>query len=62
VSWLEASHIPTTLAGHVGWLPMIIIARLGADPANRSTTDPAPAHRPPADVPPVAPAVRTPTC
>jgi O-antigen ligase len=29
VSWLEASHLPTTLAGHATWLPLIVIARLG---------------------------------
>jgi hypothetical protein len=46
VSWLEASHLPTTLAGYVGWLPLIIIARLGADRADRPSTDPAPADRP----------------
>ncbi|MDG4829852.1 O-antigen ligase family protein [Solwaraspora sp. WMMD1047] len=60
VSWLEASHLPTTLAGYVGWLPLIIIARLGADLADRPTAEPARTTQPPADVPPVAPAVRTP--
>ncbi len=29
VSWLEASHVTTTLAGHLTWLPLFLIARLG---------------------------------
>jgi O-antigen ligase len=29
VSWLEASHLATTLAGHLTWLPLFLIARLG---------------------------------
>ncbi|MBE1491289.1 O-antigen ligase family protein [Plantactinospora soyae] len=29
VSWLEASHVPTTLAGHATWLPLMVIALLG---------------------------------
>ncbi|MFI6820439.1 O-antigen ligase family protein [Micromonospora sp. NPDC050187] len=27
VSWLEASHVPTTLAGHLSWLPLCLILR-----------------------------------
>lgn len=29
VSWLEASHLSTTLAGYLAWLPLILIARIG---------------------------------
>ncbi|SCG68642.1 O-antigen ligase family protein [Micromonospora coxensis] len=29
VSWLEASHIPTTLSGYVTWLPLLTIALAG---------------------------------
>nr|MDT0656914.1 O-antigen ligase family protein [Micromonospora sp. DSM 115978] len=35
VSWLEASHLPTTLAGYAAWLPLILAARLGTDLPDR---------------------------
>jgi len=31
LSWLEASHLATTLAGYAAWLPLMLIARLGLD-------------------------------
>ncbi|HEU4424697.1 MAG TPA: O-antigen ligase family protein, partial [Pilimelia sp.] len=37
VSWLEASHVSTTLAGYLTWLPLVLIVRLGpAPPAARA--------------------------
>ncbi|MBF9131800.1 O-antigen ligase family protein [Plantactinospora sp. S1510] len=44
VSWLEASHVPTTLAGHATWLPLMVIARLGL-PAGGAPPAPAGADR-----------------
>ncbi|MFC6015990.1 O-antigen ligase family protein [Plantactinospora solaniradicis] len=44
VSWLEASHVPTTLAGHATWLPLIVIARLGL-PAGGTPPAPVEADR-----------------
>ena len=35
VSWLEASHVATTLAGHLMWLPLFLIARLGLNLPHR---------------------------
>ncbi|GAA0811161.1 O-antigen ligase family protein [Spirilliplanes yamanashiensis] len=39
-SWLEASHLATTLAGYLAWLPLFVLARLAydtaADPAARA--------------------------
>jgi O-antigen/teichoic acid export membrane protein/O-antigen ligase len=29
LSWLEASHVSTTLAGYATWLPLVLIARFG---------------------------------
>jgi O-antigen/teichoic acid export membrane protein/O-antigen ligase len=29
VSWLEASHVSTTLAGYLAWLPLVLIIRTG---------------------------------
>ncbi|MFC0533233.1 O-antigen ligase family protein [Phytohabitans kaempferiae] len=52
VSWLEASHVSTTLAGYAAWLPLVLIARLGLR-ASESTS-------PTAGYAPVAPSTGEP--
>ena len=43
VSWLEASHLSTTLTGYLAWLPLLAIALAGpASPPARSGRPPAP--------------------
>ncbi|MGV9211567.1 O-antigen ligase family protein [Micromonospora sp. RB23] len=44
VSWLEASHVSTTLTGYVTWLPLLVIALAGpaATPVSRDVAAVAP--------------------
>ncbi|WP_326553438.1 O-antigen ligase family protein [Micromonospora sp. NBC_01813] len=39
LSWLEASHVATTLAGYATWLPLMMIMRLGDHPPAETAAD-----------------------
>ncbi|MER7334947.1 MULTISPECIES: O-antigen ligase family protein [unclassified Micromonospora] len=53
VSWLEASHVSTTLTGYVTWLPLLAIALVGR-PAAPLSPDAGPRPAPPSERPAIA--------